>query len=360
MADLVNSIIYNATYNPKTNTIRIPIRCDEIKHLKIKKNLNQLKNELSDWIKSKVNIAFDSTNELYDFRKLFTPSDLDEIVSVLFPSTVTFYTGPINCKEHIHVGYEHLIEHKLSKFLFKVGIPVNDSNILNERNFMYKFICPMGKARLHRIKIYDFIKKNIDIENNTLYSFNTRNKHTQYESIWLEDSIKERLNDDDFNQKNFTLENQLIFLQKAFCNIISETGFSKEMNDIRITEKTLLPIKSLQPFIIIGSYKILKYVKSLGFKTFEDFWDESYDDIEDDELRLETIFSLIKDINKKSLKELKDIYLKMIPTLLHNQQNFYNLLNRDDMFIENTLIERPIRDYNILLEYKSKIIRKDI
>ena len=50
----------------------------------------------------------------------------------------------------------------------------------------------------------------------------------------------------------------------------------------------------------------------------------------------------------------------MIPTLLHNQQNFYNLLNRDDMFIENTLIERPIRDYNSLLEYKSKIIRKDI
>jgi hypothetical protein len=357
----LDSIIFATTYNPKTNTIRIPIRGgSEIEQFKIKKNLNQLKYELKDWIKNKVNIAFDFTTEKYDFKKYFTPSDLDEIVSVLFPSIVTFYMGPINCKEHIHVGYEHLIEHKLSKFLFKVGLPANDFNILNERGFIYKFMCPMGKARFHRIKTYDFFKKNIDIENNTLYSFNTRNKHTQYESIWLEDSIKERLDDNHFEQKTFTLENQLIFLQKSFCNIVSETGFTKEDSDIRITEKTLLPIKSLQPFIIIGSYKILKYLKEYGFKTFSDFWDESYDEIEDDELRIETIFKLIKKINKKSLKELKDIYLKMIPILQHNHQNFYNLLNRDDMFIENTLIEKPISDFKQLSLYKSKIISKDI
>ena len=43
------------------------------------------------------------------------------------------------------------------------------------------------------------------------------------------------------------------------------------------TEKTVRPIVGLKPFVIYGPIDHLKNLKKLGFKTYDDFWDESYD-----------------------------------------------------------------------------------
>ena len=36
------------------------------------------------------------------------------------------------------------------------------------------------------------------------------------------------------------------------------------------------------PFVMVSKKGTLKYLRDIGFKTFGDFWDESYDDEEDD------------------------------------------------------------------------------
>lgn len=46
------------------------------------------------------------------------------------------------------------------------------------------------------------------------------------------------------------------------------------------TEKTVRPIVGLKPFVIHATRKYLKYLRALGFQTFGDIWDESYDDYE--------------------------------------------------------------------------------
>ena len=75
-----------------------------------------------------------------------------------------------------------------------------------------------------------------------------------------------------------------------------------------------------KPFVLAAPPYTLKYLKEQGFKTFSDFWDESYDDIEDHQERMFKIIDVIDFINSKSIDELRQIYLQMIPILEHNEK----------------------------------------
>jgi hypothetical protein len=70
--------------------------------------------------------------------------------------------------------------------------------------------------------------------------------------------------------------------------------------------------------ILVAPPRTLEYLKTFGFKTFDRWWDESYDQEEDHEKRLMKIFDVIDFINSKSLEELKTIYEEMRGILEHN------------------------------------------
>jgi hypothetical protein len=74
----------------------------------------------------------------------------------------------------------------------------------------------------------------------------------------------------------------------------------------------------------------LEYLKRYGFKTFSDFWDESYDNADDD-ARILKIGKLLKELDNLSLKEKQQLQQALIPVVEHNfnwfySQNFENLL----------------------------------
>lgn len=67
-------------------------------------------------------------------------------------------------------------------------------------------------------------------------------------------------------------------------NLVTETFHINHWNyhsEMFITEKTIKPILSNQIFIIIGPQGILKKLKEFGYRTFGDFFDESYDQLSD-------------------------------------------------------------------------------
>jgi hypothetical protein len=74
-----------------------------------------------------------------------------------------------------------------------------------------------------------------------------------------------------------------------------------------------------RPVIMVGPPGNLEYMRAWGFQTFSDWFDESYDLEQDHAKRMEKIFKLIDWINGKSIKELKEMYDDMLPTLLHNK-----------------------------------------
>jgi hypothetical protein len=106
----------------------------------------------------------------------------------------------------------------------------------------------------------------------------------------------------------------------VFCDIVTESRFAQPTANY--SEKTFHPMWYKKPFVLAAPPNTLKLLKEHGFKTFSDFWDESYDSITIHEERLLKIFEVIDFINNKSIEELQEMYVQMKPILDHN----YNLI----------------------------------
>jgi hypothetical protein len=74
---------------------------------------------------------------------------------------------------------------------------------------------------------------------------------------------------------------------------------------------------------LVAPPKSLEYLHLLGFKTFNEFWDESYDDELDHEARLKKIFRLIDNIDSYQIDDLQMLYEKMKGIIEHN----FNMLS---------------------------------
>ena len=106
------------------------------------------------------------------------------------------------------------------------------------------------------------------------------------------------------------------FYADAFCDVVTETKYDHPLGNI--SEKTLKPIGYRKPFVLVAPPLCLEYLRTLGYKTFSDFWDESYDTETNHQLRLIKIFKLLEYINSKSITDLSDLYDAMQPVLEHN------------------------------------------
>ena len=115
--------------------------------------------------------------------------------------------------------------------------------------------------------------------------------------------------------------------EKTFFSVVSESLFFEYGN--YISEKTLKPIMHYHPFVMVGRPHTLKILKEIGFKTFSDFWDESYDEIEDNSIRIETVYNLIKKLILLDNKEWESMYVKMYNILVHNRNLLLKLDGRN-------------------------------
>ena len=75
--------------------------------------------------------------------------------------------------------------------------------------------------------------------------------------------------------------------------------------------------------------KLIKMLQSMGFKTFDKWWDESYDEETEFSKRLEKIVNVLEEISSWSLDECFRITQEMEEVLVHN---FNHMLSDDDIF----------------------------
>ena len=129
---------------------------------------------------------------------------------------------------------------------------------------------------------------------------------------------KVTLDYDDFNSVHgFGMETKELY-ESTYFSIVAETEFSEYQQSI--TEKILKPIMHCHPFVVLGSPYSLKTLKSYGFKTFDKWWDESYDSDIDDWNRLKKVYNLIDYLTSKSNDEWNVMLLEMKDTLEYNQK----------------------------------------
>ena len=90
-----------------------------------------------------------------------------------------------------------------------------------------------------------------------------------------------------------------------------------------ITEKTFKAIALEMPFVLVAPAGSLEYMRSYGFKTFGNIFDESYDCELNDIVRIERVTKLLKDLDNLSLKERQQIHRACLPAVEHNYHHFY-------------------------------------
>jgi len=128
-----------------------------------------------------------------------------------------------------------------------------------------------------------------------------KNKHLPNDS-YIENDVDQRY-------VNFEWYNKTQF------SVVVETSQS---DYLEVTEKSYKPIAFYHPFVIVGVAGVLSKIKKNGFETFENLFDESYDQIECLDQRLVAIVQNIKNANIGNYDVVTEKKLK------HNHEHFFN------------------------------------
>jgi len=105
-----------------------------------------------------------------------------------------------------------------------------------------------------------------------------------------------------------------------FCDVVAETRFAQPCGNF--SEKLLRPIYYKKPFLLLAPPYTLRYLREQGYRTFNKFWDESYDECTDHQQRMIQVFKLIDYIQSRSIEQLQELYREMLPTLNFNYYKF--------------------------------------
>jgi hypothetical protein len=111
-------------------------------------------------------------------------------------------------------------------------------------------------------------------------------------------------------------------LTSALWHVVTETVYF--LPKLHLTEKIFKPIVAKRPFILVAAPGNLAYLKSYGFKTFDRWIDESYDNEQDHYIRIEKITAEISKLCALSSAELKQMHTEMQEVLEYNFNHFYN------------------------------------
>ena len=92
-----------------------------------------------------------------------------------------------------------------------------------------------------------------------------------------------------------------------------------------VTEKTWRCFHWRRPFLLNAEQDSIKHLHDLGFKTFGDFWDESYASLATFEQRTEAIADIVADMLTWNTQQLVDVFdsSKMQDILDHNEKVFH-------------------------------------
>ena len=193
------------------------------------------------------------------------------------------------------------IDKKLIKYFNK-----NSEKLYRQKHFL-SF---NGNTKPHRVDLLSYV-----LENKLLSKFDMSfNSH-----FW--NRAGQSLHLDLKSESSYTSTKlNLPLYYNSYIDIVtmSDSHSTEDSPRVYIDEKLYKSFACMKPFLIVGQYKTLKTLKRLGFKTFSDWIDESYDDEIEYDVRMSKIHNEIKGISQFSIKEMDELYFKMKTTLLHN------------------------------------------
>ena len=135
------------------------------------------------------------------------------------------------------------------------------------------------------------------------------------------------------------------YFDNSYFSVVNETNFYHSMleqgsrpcccmhtDGVFISEKVYKPIAHRHPFIVAGLPGTLKFMRVVGYKTFDGIFNEDYDTIEDDNTRLEAIEKEILRLTNLTDNEWVELQVQLKPIIDYNYKHFLALkkLNTTD------------------------------
>ena len=173
-------------------------------------------------------------------------------------------------------------------------------------NLIKKYICYNRLQKSHREQVVNWIRENDYLEDGYVsYPPDLTLDYTDFNDNWAYHKICT----DHYDTSFFSIVNESQYGTYSHCYL---------------TEKTWKAIFNFNPVIIVGANHSLKYLKERGFDTFGDIFDESYDEIEDGNERLDRILNTVGNfLENNTKKQLVDLRKKILTSLIHNYEHFW-------------------------------------
>lgn len=238
-----------------------------------------------------------------------------------------------------------------SNYKFYADIPHTESIVLegdidSSKLRKNKFLSFNNKVRNHRIMFLSILNNLKELDSN-LISYDIRDNlklsiqktkdlifqntdgisdiSTRWTSVENIDTLVQTVDIENIRSaRGHGWDRKEVYLD-SYINLTTETLFFEDC--YYMSEKIFKPIANLQPFINIGSPYTLRELRKLGFKTFSDFWDESYDEETNPIKRMEKIEKLIIWLSEMSMDEIHQLYHKMLPISIYNQNKLFEYEN---------------------------------
>tara|TARA_Y100000034_G_scaffold131365_1_gene191944 strand:- start:2449 stop:3744 length:1296 start_codon:yes stop_codon:yes gene_type:complete len=115
--------------------------------------------------------------------------------------------------------------------------------------------------------------------------------------------------------------------ESYYFNIVSES-YPRAMNDEEsavVSEKTFKALLT-SPIILNAEKGALQHLKNLGFKTFPEWFDESYDDMLAGPNKTMFIAKQIEKICSMKISKVHELYVETLPKVLYNQKRIVEIV----------------------------------
>jgi len=220
-----------------------------------------------------------------------------------------------------------------------------DLDFLSSYQPQYDFLCLIGRSKTWRDQFVEKLENKLNLDN-TLTSYYGQCLGNQ--DLLNIDIPYERSNSKfEFENKfykpihipNTNLEYNLSYFTKN--ELFYSTKFSVVvetealLQEYHVTEKTIKCIILGHPFVIMGTPGYLKFLHDLGFTTYSDIFDESYDSIQDLESRMDAVIDVIKTLQTQvfDIDKLRNIQNKNLNALikLRNSDTYKKFLGLFDV-----------------------------
>lgn len=216
----------------------------------------------------------------------------------------------LSCLEFAHHGYQSYVP---------------------QREHRNSFLMLMNNPRWHRDAILPLLHNALE---QALYSYNSRGIIMAGDKPEDEFTPWQRyMNPDWYNSTAFS-----VVVESYMRNTVDGGEMRTE-----VSEKIFKPLAYYHPFVVAGSVDTLKYLQDQGFATFDNWFDESYDTVLDDRLRLATVCNEIERAVKRWQKKETRWDTETQRRLQHNHNHFFDHTLVLDRFTKEII--DPVKEF---------------